>query len=132
MPGQPAYVIIGASLAGARAAETLRQEGFDGAVVLIGTEEERPYERPPLSKGYLLGKDPRDSVFVHAEGWYSEHYIDLRRGATVTSIDRSARRLDLAIGEPVRYDRLLITTGASPPGMSIIRGEAPVASSSLS
>ena len=123
MPGQPAYVIIGASLAGARAAETLRQEGFDGAVVLIGTEEERPYERPPLSKGYLLGKDPRDSVFVHAEGWYPEHDIDLRRGATVTSIDRSARRLDLAIGEPVRYDRLLISTGASPRRLDIPGGD---------
>ena len=123
MPGEPAYVIIGASLAGAKAAETLRQEGFDGAVVLIGTEEERPYERPPLSKGYLLGKDPRDSVFVHAEGWYPEHDIDLRRGATVTSIDRSARRLDLAIGEPVRYDRLLISTGALPRRLDIPGGD---------
>ncbi len=123
MPGQPAYVIIGASLAGAKAAETLRQEGFDGAVVLIGTEQERPYERPPLSKGYLLGKDPRDSVFVHAEGWYPEHDVDLRRGASVTSIDRSARRLDLASGEPVRYDRLLITTGASPRRLDIPGGD---------
>jgi 3-phenylpropionate/trans-cinnamate dioxygenase ferredoxin reductase component len=123
VPGQPAYVIIGASLAGAKAAETLRQEGFDGAVVLIGTEEERPYERPPLSKGYLLGKDPRDSVFVHAEGWYPEHDIDLRRGATVTSIDRSARRLDLERGEPVRYDRLLIATGASPRRLDIPGGD---------
>jgi NADPH-dependent 2,4-dienoyl-CoA reductase/sulfur reductase-like enzyme len=123
VPGQPAYVIVGASLAGAKAAETLRQEGFDGAVVLIGTEDERPYERPPLSKGYLLGKDPRDSIFVHAEGWYPEHDIDLRRGATVTSIDRSARRLGLASGEPVRYDRLLIATGASPRRLDIPGGD---------
>jgi 3-phenylpropionate/trans-cinnamate dioxygenase ferredoxin reductase subunit len=116
-------VIIGASLAGAKAAETLRQEGFDGAVVLIGTEDERPYERPPLSKGYLLGKDPRDSIFVHAEGWYPEHDIELRRGATVTSIDRSARRLGLAGGEPVSYDRLLIATGASPRRLDIPGGD---------
>jgi len=123
VPGQPGYVIVGASLAGAKAAETLRQEGFDGAVVLIGTEDERPYERPPLSKGYLLGKDPRDSIFVHAEGWYPEHDIDLRRGATVTSIDRSARRLGLASGEPVGYDRLLIATGASPRRLDIPGGD---------
>jgi NADPH-dependent 2,4-dienoyl-CoA reductase/sulfur reductase-like enzyme len=122
VPDQPAYVIVGASLAGAKAAETLREEGFDGAVVLIGTEEERPYERPPLSKGYLLGKDPRDSVFVHAEGWYPEHDIDLRRGATVTSIDRPERRLGLASGELVRYDRLLIATGASPRRLDIPGG----------
>jgi NADPH-dependent 2,4-dienoyl-CoA reductase/sulfur reductase-like enzyme len=122
VPGQPAYVIVGASLAGAKAAETLRQEGFDGAVVLIGAEEERPYERPPLSKGYLLGKDPRDSVFVHAEGWYPEHDIDLRRGATVTSIDRPGRRVGLADGGSVPYDRLLITTGASPRRLDIPGG----------
>ena len=67
MPGQPAHVIVGASLAGVKAAQTLREEGFGGAVVLIGTEDERPYERPPLSKGYLLGKEPRDSIFVHAD-----------------------------------------------------------------
>jgi 3-phenylpropionate/trans-cinnamate dioxygenase ferredoxin reductase subunit len=112
-------VIVGASLAGAKAAEALRDEGFDGAVVLIGTEEERPYERPPLSKAYLLGKDPRDSVFVHAEGWYAEHDIDLRRGVTVTSVDRPARRVGLGNGEFVPYDRLLITTGASPRRLNV-------------
>jgi 3-phenylpropionate/trans-cinnamate dioxygenase ferredoxin reductase subunit len=117
--GQPAYVIVGASLAGAKAAETLRQEGFDGAVVLIGTEEERPYERPPLSKGYLLGKEPRDSIFVHPESWYAEHDIDLRRGVTVTSVDRSGRRVGLAGGESVPYDRLLITTGSSPRRLNV-------------
>ncbi len=114
MPGQPAYVIVGASLAGARAAHTLREEGFDGAVVLIGAEEEFPYERPPLSKGYLLGKASRDSIFVHDDGWYAGHHVDLRRGVTATSIDRSARRIVLAGGDSVPYDRLLITTGASP------------------
>ncbi len=123
MPGQPSYVIIGASLAGAKAAETLRQEGFDGAVVLIGTEEERPYERPPLSKGYLLGKDPRDSIFVHGEDWYAEHGVDLRRGVTVTSIDRPSRRVGLAGGAAVPYDRLLISTGASPRRLDIPGGD---------
>jgi NADPH-dependent 2,4-dienoyl-CoA reductase/sulfur reductase-like enzyme len=119
VPAEPVYVIVGASLAGAKAAEALREEGFGGSVVLIGTEQERPYERPPLSKGYLLGKDPRDSVFVHAEGWYAEHDVDLRRGVTVTSIDRSSRRVGLEGGESVPYDRLLITTGASPRRLNV-------------
>jgi 3-phenylpropionate/trans-cinnamate dioxygenase ferredoxin reductase subunit len=80
MPAEPAYVIVGASLAGAKAAETLRDEGFSGSVVLIGDERHRPYERPPLSKGLLLGKDNESSVYVHDEGWYAEHDIDLRPG----------------------------------------------------
>jgi 3-phenylpropionate/trans-cinnamate dioxygenase ferredoxin reductase subunit len=114
MPAKPAYVIAGASLAGAKAAETLRDEGFDGSVVLIGSEDRRPYERPPLSKGYLLGKEEPDSAYVHAAGWYAEHDVDLRLGVTVTSIDRAARQVSLSAGRPVSYDRLLITTGASP------------------
>jgi NADPH-dependent 2,4-dienoyl-CoA reductase/sulfur reductase-like enzyme len=123
MPAEPAYVIVGASMAGAKAAEALRDEGFSGSVVLIGTEDERPYERPPLSKGYLLGKDTRDSIFVHAEGWYAEHDVDLRRGTTVTSIDRSGHRVMLAGGESVPYDRLLIATGASPRRLNIPGGD---------
>ncbi len=114
MPAEPAFVIVGASLAGAKAAQTLREEGFSGSVVLIGAEADRPYERPPLSKGFLLGKDERDSVFVHEPGWYAEHDVDLRLGVTVTAIDRAARRVSVAGGEPVSYDKLLITTGAAP------------------
>ena len=75
------YVIVGAGLAGAKAAETLRTEVFEGPVVLIGDEDEVPYERPPLSKGYLLGKDPRESAAVHPLPWYDEQGIDLRLGA---------------------------------------------------
>jgi NADPH-dependent 2,4-dienoyl-CoA reductase/sulfur reductase-like enzyme len=114
MPAEPAYVIVGASLAGAKAAETLREEGFGGAVVLIGDEDQRPYERPPLSKGYLLGNDDRDSIFVHEAGWYAEHDVELRLGNAATAIDRDARQVTLAGGETVGYDKLLITTGASP------------------
>jgi NADPH-dependent 2,4-dienoyl-CoA reductase/sulfur reductase-like enzyme len=114
MPAESGYVIVGASLAGAKAAETLRQEGFTGPVVLIGAENERPYERPPLSKGYLLGKDGRDSIFVHDAGWYAEHDVDLRLETIVTGLDRSARQVTLAGGDTVGYDKLLITTGASP------------------
>jgi NADPH-dependent 2,4-dienoyl-CoA reductase/sulfur reductase-like enzyme len=119
MPADPTYVIVGASLAGAKAAETLRAEGFDGVVVLIGAEDQLPYERPPLSKGYLLGKDARESVFVHEAGWYPEHDVDLRLNTTVRSIDRSGHRIELTGGEQVPYDRLLITTGASPRRLSI-------------
>ncbi len=119
MPAEPGYVIVGASLAGAKAAETLREQGFSGPVTLIGAEDERPYERPPLSKGYLLGRDARDSFFVHDEGWYREHEVDLRLGTTVTSIDRASRRVELAGGESVPYERLLITTGASPRRLDI-------------
>src|SRR5436190_428932 len=110
----PSYVIAGASLAGAKAAETLRDEGFDGDIVLIGAEAERPYERPPLSKGYLLGSDARDSVYVHAAEWYAEHGVDLREGVTVTAIDRGARTVATSSGAQVSYDKLLLATGASP------------------
>jgi NADPH-dependent 2,4-dienoyl-CoA reductase/sulfur reductase-like enzyme len=123
MPAQPAYVIVGASLAGAKAAEALRDEGFDGAVVLIGAEDELPYERPPLSKGYLQGKDARDSFIVHEEGWYAEHDVDLRRATIVTSIDRSGHRVELDNGDFVQYDRLLISTGASPRRLDIPGGD---------
>jgi 3-phenylpropionate/trans-cinnamate dioxygenase ferredoxin reductase subunit len=110
----PSYVIAGASLAGAKAAETLRDEGFDGDIVLLGSESERPYERPPLSKGYLLGNDPRDSVYVHPADWYAENGVDLREGTTVTAIDRGARTVATSSGAQVSYDRLLLATGASP------------------
>jgi NADPH-dependent 2,4-dienoyl-CoA reductase/sulfur reductase-like enzyme len=119
MPAEPAFVIVGASLAGAKAAEALREGGFGGAVVLIGTEDQYPYERPPLSKGYLLGKDARESIFPLPEGWYAEHQVDLRLGQTVTSIDRAGHRVTLADGQSVPYDRLLITTGASPRRLNI-------------
>jgi 3-phenylpropionate/trans-cinnamate dioxygenase ferredoxin reductase component len=110
----PTFVIAGASLAGAKAAETLRDEGFDGEIVLLGAETERPYERPPLSKGYLLGNDELESVYVHPEGWYAEHGVDLRMGVTVTAVDPGASAVVTSDGSIVRYDKLLLTTGASP------------------
>jgi len=106
------FVIVGASLAGAKAAETLRTEGFDGRVVLVGTEPDRPYERPPLSKDYLRGEAGRDKVYVHDEGFYAEHDIDLRTGRTAVSLDPAQREVALDDGERLRYDALLLTTGA--------------------
>ena len=119
MTSNSTYVIVGASLAGAKAAETLRSEGFDGRVVLVGTESERPYERPPLSKDYVRGEVGREKVYVHPEGFYAEHDIDLRLGRTVESLDPSTAELELDGGERLGYDRLLLTTGAEPRRLSI-------------
>jgi 3-phenylpropionate/trans-cinnamate dioxygenase ferredoxin reductase subunit len=113
------HVIVGASLAGAKAAETLREEGFDGRVVLVGAEEERPYERPPLSKDYLRGEVGREKVYVHDEGFYAEHDIELRLGRTALSLDTANFRLELDDGEQLSYDRLLLTTGAEPRRISV-------------
>ena len=108
------YVIVGAGLAGARAAEALRDGGYEGPVVLLGAEQHRPYERPPLSKEYLQGSSERDEVFVHPADWYREHDVDLRLGATVTAIDRDASEVVLDDGGRVGYDALLLATGSSP------------------
>jgi 3-phenylpropionate/trans-cinnamate dioxygenase ferredoxin reductase subunit len=81
---------------------------------MLGAEAERPYERPPLSKGYLLGKEDRSVIYVHEESWYAGHQVDLRLGVTVTSVDPATRTVTTADGESVSYDRLLLATGASP------------------
>ncbi|ATL27544.1 NAD(P)/FAD-dependent oxidoreductase [Streptomyces formicae] len=108
------FVIVGGGLAGAKAAETLRAEGFTGRVILIGDERDHPYERPPLSKGYLLGKEERDSVFVHEPGWYAQADIELHLGQTVVAIDRAAKAVRLGEGTVIHYDKLLLVTGAEP------------------
>ncbi|MFD5566404.1 NAD(P)/FAD-dependent oxidoreductase [Streptomyces cadmiisoli] len=109
------FVIVGGGLAGAKAAETLRAEGFTGRVILICDERDHPYERPALSKGYLLGKEERDTVFVHEPGWYARNDIELHLGQTVDAIDRTARTVRFGEdGTVVRYDKLLLATGAEP------------------
>ncbi len=108
------FVILGASLAGAKAAETLRAEGFDGEVVLVGDEPVRPYERPPLSKGYLRGEEGPEKIYVHGEDYYHEHDIDLRLSTSARGIDPSARTVELDSGERLPYDALLLTVGARP------------------
>ncbi|MGW5052170.1 NAD(P)/FAD-dependent oxidoreductase [Actinokineospora sp. NPDC004072] len=107
------FVIVGAGLAAAKAAEALRAEGFAGRVVVIGDEGDRPYERPPLSKGYLLGDQARDEVFPHPEGWYAEHSVELRLGRPAVAIDRAAREVELDGGERIGYTKLLLATGSS-------------------
>jgi 3-phenylpropionate/trans-cinnamate dioxygenase ferredoxin reductase subunit len=111
---QDACVIVGASLAGAKAAETLRAEGFAGPVVLIGAEAELPYERPPLSKDYLQGKSARQKIYVHPQQWYPEHDVELRLGVAVTEVDRAAHRVTLTDGSAQPYAKLLLATGSTP------------------
>jgi 3-phenylpropionate/trans-cinnamate dioxygenase ferredoxin reductase component len=109
------FVIVGAGMAGGKAAETLREEGFDGRVVLVGTEPERPYERPPLSKDYLRGETERNGVYLQDDqGWYDEHRVELWVSTTVESLDVGERSLLLSGGERMRYDALLLATGAEP------------------
>lgn len=113
------FVIVGGGLAGAKAAETLRAEGFSGRVILIGDERDHPYERPPLSKGYLAGKEDRDSVFVHETAWYAGADVELHLGQPVTTLNREARSVELGDGTVIHYDKLLLATGAEPRRLDI-------------
>jgi 3-phenylpropionate/trans-cinnamate dioxygenase ferredoxin reductase component len=131
MAARRTFVIVGGGLAGAKAAETLRAEGFDGEVVLVGAEARLPYERPPLSKGYLAGESAPADAEVHAEAFYAEQRIELLPGRTATRLDPGAHRLELDDGTALRYDRLLIASGAVPrrppiegadhPGVRVLR-----------
>jgi 3-phenylpropionate/trans-cinnamate dioxygenase ferredoxin reductase component len=116
------FVIVGGGLAGAKAAETLRAEGFTGDIVLFGDESEVPYERPPLSKDYLLGKKPRESAYVHPAEWYAENSVDLRTGVSVAAIERPTHTV-IVEGGTQHYDKLLLATGAAPRHLDI-PGEA--------
>jgi 3-phenylpropionate/trans-cinnamate dioxygenase ferredoxin reductase subunit len=113
------HVIVGAGLAGAKAAEALRDEGFEGRIVLVGEEHDPPYERPPLSKDYLRGESAREDARVHPEGFYADHDIELIRGTAVTAIDPAARSVTLSTGEALAYDRLLLATGSEPRRLSV-------------
>jgi 3-phenylpropionate/trans-cinnamate dioxygenase ferredoxin reductase component len=118
MTTQPSFIIVGGGLAGALAAETLREEGFDGRITLLGEEPHRPYERPPLSKDYLQGKADRDTIFAHPEPWYADHAVELRLGTAVTSLDPALRTVTTASGVQLGYDKLLLTTGSTPRRLS--------------
>ena len=108
---RPPIVIVGASLAGGTAAVTLREEGFDGDIVLIGAESQLPYNRPPLSKGYLRGQDRFDDQLVKPASYYAEQRIQLKLGVRATAIDPKQKLVELEGGERLVYDRLLVTTG---------------------
>jgi 3-phenylpropionate/trans-cinnamate dioxygenase ferredoxin reductase subunit len=105
------FVIVGASLTGGGAAATLRREGFDGRVVLVGAESQPPYERPPLSKEYLRGESPFDKALVQPPGFYDENGIETRFGVRATRADSAEKVVELDGGERVAYDKLLVATG---------------------
>ncbi len=108
----PKVVVIGAGHAGGAAVGILRQYGFTGEIVLLGAEPVPPYQRPPLSKAWLKGEADAEQLFLKPAAWYADTAVDLRLGAAVTRIDRSAHRVELADGETIGYDRLIIATGA--------------------
>lgn len=107
-------VIIGGGLASASASRALREQGYDGDVVLVTAEPHHPYERPPLTKDYLRGDADRSSAFTAGEGWYEDHAVDVRLSTTVVGLDAGDRRLTFADGGGLRYDKLLLATGSTP------------------
>ena len=118
-------VIVGGGLAAASAAETLREEGFDGDVTIVAEEQHPPYQRPPLSKGYLQGKEGLDAVILHPAEWYAEHDIVLRTSTPAIVLDPAENRLELAGGEALTYDAVLLATGASPRRLPIAGANLP-------
>jgi 3-phenylpropionate/trans-cinnamate dioxygenase ferredoxin reductase component len=107
------FVVVGGGLAGAKAVEELRSAGFEGDIVVYGDEHHLPYERPPLSKGYLLGNDDLETAFVHDPDWYDENDVDLRLGQEVTAIDTAGHVVRTRDGQQ-SYAKLLLATGSSP------------------
>lgn len=108
------FVVVGANLCGGTVVHTLRQEGFDGRIVLVGEEPELPYERPPLSKEYLRGEQPLDRLFLQPPPWYEQNDVEVRLGIRATEVDRAARTVELSDGERLDYDALLLATGGRP------------------
>ncbi|MGE0027996.1 MAG: NAD(P)/FAD-dependent oxidoreductase [Thermoleophilia bacterium] len=125
MPSPQRIVIVGGGLAGAKAAETLRGEGFDGDLTIVAAEHERPYERPPLSKEVLRGEKDRESARVHEVGFYDGEDIALRLGEAATALDPAAGTVTLEGGDVLPWDRLLIATGAEPRALPVPGGDLP-------
>jgi 3-phenylpropionate/trans-cinnamate dioxygenase ferredoxin reductase subunit len=119
MPDRQTFVIIGANMAGGRAAQALRKEGFTGPIVLIGEEPDAPYERPPLSKEYLRGQVAKEKIYLAKEDFAAENDVDLRLGVRAERIDVAQRAVTLASGESVAYDKLLIATGGRPRRLTV-------------
>lgn len=125
MSAKSDFLIIGGGQAGARAAETLRDEGFEGGITLIGDERLRPYLRPPLSKDYLQGKAERESVFVHPSPWYRDHDVDLMLGNAAITLDRDHHQVILADSSRCRYDKVLLCTGSTPQLLKVPGADLP-------
>ena len=124
MNDRPGMLIVGAGMAGAKAAEALCDRGFNGRIDLVGAETERPYERPPLSKEYLQGRISVDEIYVHPKTWYADRGVDLHLGSTVTALDRQEKLVLTSAGDRLRYARLLIATGSSPRRLALPGADA--------
>jgi len=120
----PTFVIVGAGLAGAKAAEILRDKGFDGKIILFGSEDHLPYERPPLSKDYMAGDKSLADFTVHPAEWYREHDIDLRLGTGVQIIDTGGHSVGFDDGHHEHYDKLLLATGSRPRHLDVPGADA--------
>src|SRR5882757_3796786 len=107
-------VVVGGGYAAVSAIETLRDEGYDGRILMISEETELPYDRPPLSKAYLKGEQPLKDLIFHDEAWYRAKNVDVELGQTVSSLDLASRAVTTASGKRFAYDRLLLVTGARP------------------
>jgi NADPH-dependent 2,4-dienoyl-CoA reductase/sulfur reductase-like enzyme len=114
MPQTDRFVIVGGGLAGAKTAEALREQGFDGELTLVSAERHLPYERPPLSKDYLAGKAERSDFEVHDADWYPEHKITLLLGTTATTLDTAAHTVALSDGSTLSFTKLALATGSEP------------------
>jgi 3-phenylpropionate/trans-cinnamate dioxygenase ferredoxin reductase subunit len=125
MSEHTSYVVVGGGLAGAKAVEAIRAADPEGSITLVGAEQRRPYERPELSKGVIGGKKAPEDLFVHDEGWYVEHDVELLLGVPATSIDREGRTVTLADGRRLSYDRLLLATGATPRRLNVPGADLP-------
>ena len=127
MAGTDTFVIVGGGLAAAKAVEALREEGYDGRLLVLAGEAHLPYERPPLSKGYLLGNDEVETAIVHPAEWYDERDVALRLGTAATGLDPEGHTVETEDGS-IGYDRLLLATGSAPRRLVIADGSgAPVA-----
>lgn len=125
MTGAERIVVVGGGLAGAKAVQALREKGFTGPLTLVGTELHLPYERPPLSKGYLAGKTPFEEAIVHPADWYADHHVDLRLGVSATAVEPTGHQVSLADGSRLAYSKLLLATGSTPRLLPIPGGDAP-------
>lgn len=119
------FVVVGAGMAGAKAAEALRKHGFDGRLVLVGTESELPYERPPLSKGYLRGESTAEDAEILPDSFYTDNEVELRLGTTVSELRLEPREVVLQHGESIAFDRAVIATGARPRTLQVDGAQLP-------
>jgi len=113
------FLIVGGNLTAGAAATTLRSEGFDGRIVIVGEEPHPPYERPPLSKDYLRGESKADDTLLHPRSWYDEADVELRLGVRARDLDPAERTVGLEDGERIPFDRMLIATGGRNRGLAV-------------